>query len=257
MSLLHAFQSGEHNSAAVVFLHGAGLNARQWDAQLEYFASYFHCIAPDLPEHGGSTAFGPLTLAYSTHKLGELLSQIALDKPLHLVGHSFGASVGLHWLKREPKRFSSALVSGGAAGLSPSMASAARMSFGLTRLISQDKLVQASFRTFRIPCALQAKFERDMCRSVSPNFMNNLVTEMQRIELPDTSNPVLVLAGERETLSAKQAARQLAAKLPNAQAWTVPKVGHVWNLEQPDLFSKVLHDWLNCQEVYPPLRPLT
>ncbi|MGY3312417.1 pimeloyl-ACP methyl ester carboxylesterase [Peribacillus simplex] len=35
----------------MLFLHGGGVSSWMWDNQIEYFTHY-HCIVPDLPEHG-------------------------------------------------------------------------------------------------------------------------------------------------------------------------------------------------------------
>ena len=40
------------------------------------------------------------------------------------------------------------------------------------------------------------------------------------------------------------AARLLAMSVPNAKLKIIPNVGHVWNLESPDLFNRALDEFL-------------
>jgi pimeloyl-ACP methyl ester carboxylesterase len=44
------------------------------------------------------------------------------------------------------------------------------------------------------------------------------------------------------------AARSIADAVPNATLQIVPNVGHVWNLEAPELFNSVLVDFLGASD---------
>ena len=58
--------------------------------------------------------------------------------------------------------------------------------------------------------------------------------------------PILVAVGQKEDVMMKRAARRLARTLP-AQAVMVPEVGHVWNLEAPDLFNETVRALITDQ----------
>jgi 3-oxoadipate enol-lactonase len=57
--------------------------------------------------------------------------------------------------------------------------------------------------------------------------------------LPEIAVPTLVLCGSRDRVNLP-AARLLQAHIPGASLYIVPDAGHVWNLEQPDLFTQKL-----------------
>ena len=175
---LYVHESGRDRPVAVLLLHGGGLNGSQWAPQLVQLAE-FHCIAPDLPEHGGSAAFGPLTLVNAAQRLLTLLDQLAGDKPVHVVGHSFGGAVALQLLSQAPLRFASTLVSGGPAGLSSALAGLSMLSIGLLRLFPVDWLVEQTARQFHFSDAIRADFDWDLRRSMAPDFMRRLTREMQ------------------------------------------------------------------------------
>ncbi len=56
--------------------------------------------------------------------------------------------------------------------------------------------------------------------------------------------PVLVVVGEKETMFAKRAARRLSKAIEGAKGVMVPGVGHAWNLEAPDLFTRTVRAWV-------------
>ncbi len=51
---LYIHEAGAPDAPTVVFLHGLGLSGAMWQPQMERLMD-FHCLAPDLPEHGKST----------------------------------------------------------------------------------------------------------------------------------------------------------------------------------------------------------
>ena len=254
---LHVRESGRDRPVTVLLLHGGGLNGIQWAPQLDQLAE-FHCIALDLPEHGGSAAFGPLTLADAAQRLLALLDRLAGDKPVHVVGHSFGGAIALYLRGQAPWRFASMLMSGGSADLSSALAGLSILGSGLLRLLPVDWLVELTVRQFRLPDATRADFDWDLRRSMDRDFTRRLTCEMQKLALSGQNlTPVLALVGEHETWAARQAARQIGSRVAHARAFMVSGAHHVWNLEFPQLFSQVVRDWVLRSEVALPLQPLS
>ena len=64
-------------------------------------------------------------------------------------------------------------------------------------------------------------------------------------ELGKIQRPVLVMAGERDVVVPVENARRLAEKLPNAQWKIFKNAGHLFFLEEPDLFQRAVLDFLN------------
>ena len=61
--------TGPASAPTIVFLHGGGGGGWMWQPQLDGLPDY-HCLVPDLPEHGKSMAVKPLTIqgAADTHR---------------------------------------------------------------------------------------------------------------------------------------------------------------------------------------------
>ena len=75
----------------LLFLHGVGLKAEAWNAQVEVFKHTNRVFAPDMPGHGESERLGGKTsLEDYTKKLS-----ILIDEPATIVGHSMGAMIAL------------------------------------------------------------------------------------------------------------------------------------------------------------------
>ncbi len=89
---LAAIQSG--SGPDVLLLHGVGLRAEAWGAQLDGLASAGRLTAPDMPGHGES----PLNT--SNGKLSDYRDAVqsvldCLNGPVIVVGHSMGAMIAL------------------------------------------------------------------------------------------------------------------------------------------------------------------
>jgi pimeloyl-ACP methyl ester carboxylesterase len=86
----------------LLLLHGALVDARFFDQNIEALSNRFHVFAPDLRGHGHTAdVAGPLTYDAMAQDTIEFLEQI-VGGPAHLVGHSMGAGVALHHELRRP-----------------------------------------------------------------------------------------------------------------------------------------------------------
>lgn len=86
---LRAVRAG--NGPCVVLLHGVGLRAEAWGAQIDDLAQDFYVIAPDM---AGGDALEDYTDAVAE----------ALDAPAWIVGHSMGAMMALDLAARYPAK---------------------------------------------------------------------------------------------------------------------------------------------------------
>jgi pimeloyl-ACP methyl ester carboxylesterase len=64
-----------------------------------------------------------------------------------------------------------------------------------------------------------------------------------RSTMPRIQSPTVVLCGGRDRVNIG-GARLCAATVPSATLRIIPDVGHVWNLESPDLFTRTLDEFL-------------
>jgi pimeloyl-ACP methyl ester carboxylesterase len=113
---LHVLEWGPADaSAAVVLVHGVGSGAHIWDLSAPLLADPLRVVAVDQRGHGESEqpASGYDFPSVVADLLG-VLDGMGITEPSLLVGHSWGASVVLHFAVAHPDRTAGiALVDGG------------------------------------------------------------------------------------------------------------------------------------------------
>jgi pimeloyl-ACP methyl ester carboxylesterase len=84
----------------VLLIHGVGLRAEAWCAQIDDVSRACRVVAVDIPGHGQSSALP------DTAELADFTDRIvaALDEPAIVVGHSFGAMIALDMAIRHKAR---------------------------------------------------------------------------------------------------------------------------------------------------------
>ena len=78
-----------------------------------------------------------------------------------------------------------------------------------------------------------------------PEALVHVSQEMNKIKLPlERHVPTLIAVGQQEAFVIKHDAYEMRRSLHGARGVLVPGVGHFWNLEAPDLFTKTLRAWI-------------
>ncbi len=254
ISPLYVHEAGSPQAPAIVFLHGLGASGSMWQPQLEHLRDY-HCLAPDLPEHGKSANIGPFTLADSSQRVAALIRERARNGRASIVGLSMGAAVAIRLLADMPGIIDHVIVSGAAARINPIFATINRLNDPFIRFLSPDQLTEVMVRIFDVPEQYRGLLLADL-RAFKREAFSHFNEELTKIELPrNVKIPTLITVGQKETFIVKQAAREMSRTLP-AKAVLVPQVGHVWNLEAPHLFSATVHAWVTGAPLPKVLVPL-
>jgi pimeloyl-ACP methyl ester carboxylesterase len=240
---LHVAESGSPGSPAIVFLHGSPLSGRMWQPQLEGLPD-FHCLAPDLPGHGRSAEI-PLDMPNLVEELIEIIARRVPSGITHLVGLSFGGVVAQALMVKAPHMLDRVVLSGTSTRMSRLLVAMSQLNEPILRLLRPEQVAALVCMQFGIPPQHRKNMSEDFER-FSPKTLTRVLQTYLHIEMPaDFPSPVLVAVGGKETVFAKRAARALANGIPGAKGVCVPGCGHVWNLEAPDLFNRVLRAWLN------------
>jgi pimeloyl-ACP methyl ester carboxylesterase len=245
---LYLREAGPADAPALIFLHGLWLSSAMWQPQIECLSHDYHCLAPDLPEHGQSTDIGLLTLENTSRVVANLIREKTPHGRAHVVGLSLGGLAALGLLRDEPKVIEHLLVSGcgTAARLGPIIAAGSLLGKPLLHLLKPALLLNLALRQSQIPRPYLSVLLEDV-RHLQPDAILHFAAEFVKMKVPHRVNaPMLVTVGQKEDLMMKRAARRLARTLP-AQAVMVPGVGHVWNLEAPDLFNETVRAWITDQ----------
>lgn len=243
--MLYTYEAGSPASPAIVFLHGGGLSSRMWQPVIERLPE-FYCLAPDLPEHGHSTGLSPFDLDDAARRVAEMIRLHVPGRKAHLVGLSLGGAVVLNTARLDPAVAGRMMVTGTAARLGKFLGQLALSSLWMLRYYKPETLAKQSAKQWGIPEVYLPLFMDDLVHATSPDFNRTLIENLMQQELPECLQaPLLVTVGGKETVPAKQAARKLMRFYREATGRMIPGMGHVWALQNPDLFAATVKAWVS------------
>lgn len=260
---LYLKQTGKTNSETIIFLHGGGIAGWMWDRQLEAFNDY-HCLVPDLPEHGKSIDIKPFTMKGAAEMIVDIIRDQAHGGKAHLVGISLGAQIIVQILSTAPEVVDHALISGTLVHTIPHTETFLKLLDYLIKAYEPvkdtDFFIKANMRMYNLPKSLFNEF-KESTHLISPDSLNRILKENMLFKLPagleKAGAPVLVMAGEKDYQIIKESARDLINILPNSKAYMALKVGHLWNMESPEPFNSVLRGWINDKPFPDGVEPLS
>jgi pimeloyl-ACP methyl ester carboxylesterase len=255
--MVYTYESGSPASPAIVFLHGGGLSSRMWQPIIERLPE-FYCLAPDLPEHGRSASQTPFDLDDAARRVAEMIRLHVPGRKANLVGLSLGGAVVLNIARLDPAVAGRMMVTGTAARLSKFLGRLSLSSLWMLRYYKPETLAKQSAKQWGIPEAYLPLFQEDLLHATSADFNRTLIENLMRQELPEClPAPMLVTVGGKETIPAKQAARKLTCLYREATGRMVPGMGHVWALQNPDLFAATIKAWVTEKPLPALLQPLS
>jgi pimeloyl-ACP methyl ester carboxylesterase len=245
---LYLREAGPAEAPCIVFLHGLWISSVMWQPQIERLSHEYHCLAPDLPEHGQSTDIGLLTLENTSRVLVNLIREQSPHGRAHIVGLSLGGSVALGLLRDAPEVIDHMMLSGTAARLGPRIAALSKLGKPLLHLLKPAPLLSLGLGLSKVPQPYLNILRADV-RHLKPEAIIHFADALVTMEVPQAvQTPILVTFGQKEILltQANRSARELCRSLP-AKAVMAPGVGHLWNLEAPDLFTETVRAWMTDQ----------
>lgn len=114
--MIHRF--GPRDGPPILALHGLTGHGKRWRHLADEHLPRARVIAPDLRGHGRSTWNPPWGLADQVDSLLEVLD-VEADRPVVLVGHSYGGAIAVHLAACAPERVRALLLLDPALGLDP------------------------------------------------------------------------------------------------------------------------------------------
>jgi 3-oxoadipate enol-lactonase len=205
----------------VLFLPGLGAGIDPWEAQLRALPAGFTGLAPDIPGLDRAATPGAFTFAGAARALRDLLDEHGVDRA-HVCGLSLGAMTATQLVLDFPERVASLVLSGSQVRVPPALMAIQRT---IVRMLPESAAERMVLTKAQWLGALQVV--ADM------NFREGLA---------GIQAPTLVLCGSRD-LANLAPARELARTIPNAELRIVPRAGHPWNQQKPELFSRTIAEF--------------
>ena len=250
----------EGQGAPILLIHGWGVSGALFDQQIEGLAAQFRVVAPDLPGHGGSAAFGAdLPFAHLADAIARLVAELRLER-LCVVGWSMGAMVAWDLVVRYPAIDIAGLVS---VDMVPSLLNRPGWDYGLrdgddaaifdrnTQRMRDDWPAYVDLFVPRIfsagpTAATRGQVERAtrVALANDPESMAQCWMRMAeqdfRSRLREIEVPALVVASEHSQLYSVAGAEWLCRQLPHARLEIFHHAGHAPHIEETDKFNRML-----------------
>jgi 3-oxoadipate enol-lactonase len=246
---------GEGPGDPLVLLHAFPLNGRMFEPQMEAFSGGRRVVAPDFPGFGRSprTPAQP-DVRYYAEAVGGLLDRLGLDRVV-LGGVSMGGYVAFACLRHFPQRVSGLVL----ANTRPEADSdevrenrkdmARRVAeegvevlveLQMERLLARDTLENDEEVVERVRAMILESAPGGVVAALGAMRTRPDSTPL----LAEIEAPTLVIGGEEDGISSPEVMGAMAQKIPNSRHVTLPRAGHLSNLENPEGFNAALREFL-------------
>ncbi len=250
MSLYYE-ESGNKDAPAIIFLHGGGISGWMWKQQVAAFRDY-HCIVPDLPEHGKSINEKPFTIIDSADRVAQLIRNHSKGGKAHVVGHSIGAKIIVELLNRHPDVIDhSVIVSALCRPIPFQKLSCNRFTYKLTVMMLKSKrLLKYQVKQFGFADEVDRQNLADDFKLFTTDFLGRLYGELfKHLKLPehlsDARASSLIIAGAKESKAMRESVKDLEKALPNSKGILLSGYRHDIPMRASDDFNGIIREWIN------------
>ncbi|MBP9160505.1 MAG: alpha/beta hydrolase [Flavobacteriales bacterium] len=250
--------SADDGRPKLMLVHGITSQSLMWAKNVKNLSKDYDLIIPDLISHGKSTTqwSGNSVDAQVAH-LQLILDSLGIQKPVDLVGNSYGGAVVANFAEQHPTRVKKLVIQDGpASDYTAAMADSVARSVGAKDIADlfnpKDKEEQKRLMSLIMYKPIKA-----------PGFAFRQINDMMKAKAPQTSAllhdllnredqyahktynwpmPVYVFWGEGDRLIPLSVGKGIAARnhLPADHLIIFPEAGHVANIEHPEEFEKEL-----------------
>ncbi|MCW2855013.1 MAG: hsaD 3 [Marmoricola sp.] len=257
---------------ALLLLHGLGCDHTTWDPVIEKLAKKYTVIAPDLLGHGQSAKpRADYSVGGYANGMRDLLTVLNIDK-VTVVGHSLGGGVAMQFAYQFPER-TERMVLVAPGGLGPEVTPMIRMvglpgfktamavltlpgirHVGIAGMRALSRTGLAATHDLDEVADIYDSFKDAGARSAIAHVVRAVVdTRGQIVTMVDRAYltqamPMLVVWGTEDKVIPVKHAETVAAIAPGAQVEVLGNSGHFPHKDHPDLFVKILNDFVRSTQ---------
>jgi len=248
---------------AVVFLHGFPFNRVMWRAQIEFLSVRgYRCVAPDLRGLGENKSASEVnTMDDMARDVATLLDELKIDRAV-ICGLSMGCYVAFEFAHLFPSRVSALVLAGGRCE-GPDKAEKQSREQQARRVLEQGfaPSVESILQSLLAPQTLAEKPEvvarvREMVAQTDPRGAAAAQRGMAARrdycgDLAQVSVPTLIVAGRDDGVRKPIDAETIHRGIKGSRLETIRDAGHLMNMEQPEVFNRMLWHWLDSMRSVP------
>ncbi len=224
--------SPERPQRTIVFIHGFGGKAEQWQYQMQKFALDNRVIALDLRGHGLSDQpDSGYDMPRIQLDLEAAVDQLKISAPFILVGHSFGGAVVTDYAINHPEHIEKLILiaTAGEFKLSP------LFKFGLNLPLFLLRLIEPFTRPWlhAPPHALRQFYLDNLSRWSGWDKFSKLQV------------PVMVIRGHRDIVFDRPLFEKVAQSIPGGEDVDIGSSGHMVMLERREAVNRAIARFLD------------
>ena len=215
----------------VVPIHGAG--GCKLSPAIRQLAVHFRLVAPIIPGFDGTEQSPQMeTVRDVADIVAELIGR-ECDGRASVIGHSLGGHVASWLAVRHGARVRSLLL----------MCSAGFRKPGTRPTGDTSKLLYA--HPERVPPASSADKWNATNQSIAARYRGESSMDTPLLDrLSEIHCPVLLVHGASDQLMPIESSQRIKSRLPQAEMVLIPDAGHVIDVDQPEIYLRVVRDFL-------------
>ena len=240
----------------LILLPGIAATYRGYALMLNRLSAKFRTVILDYPgEHADDrTRLGKITHEHLVDDLFGLIDHLNIGRAF-LIGLSFGSTVVLRALHREPRRFPKGVVQGAFGYRRFTVAERLALAFGRrlpgdsSRLPFRERVLAYNCKS-HFPSIIEDRWpyyveQNGLTPIAALSHRLDLVARLDlRPLLPQIPNPVLLLQGNEDRIIHRRHFDELNELLPAAEGVLMPLVGHQPHYTHAEALAQVTADWL-------------
>lgn len=244
---MYYIEAGDKSAPLMLFLHGGGVSGWMWDKQIQHFTDY-HCIIPDLPEHGQSKDGTTFSIKRSAEELIDLIEDKAKGKRVIVIGFSLGAQITIQMLSMKPDSIDYAMINSALVRPISFMKKLIKPSVRLTfPLIKNKSFSRAQAKVLYIDQDYFGQYYQESLQMNSDTLVR-ILEENMSFEIPEhfhkASSKILVTIGEKEKAVMRKSAMDIVKSNSNCTGIMISDIGHGVSLAKPHFFNRMIEEWI-------------
>ena len=219
--------SPDHPQRTIVFLHGYGGHARQWQYQLHRFSDANRVIALDLRGHGQSDKpGGDYSMERILNDIEAALRELEVAGQIVLVGHSFGGAVATEYAVAHPDRVACLILIATAGEFKLNPLYRVLLRFPQSILSAAGPFVRRWLGA--PPHVMHAWYHQNLSKWIGWSLFRSV------------SVPTLVVRGHLDIVFERPHFEEVARTIPNADELDVGASGHMVMLERREAVNRAI-----------------
>jgi 3-oxoadipate enol-lactonase len=241
---------------AIVFIHGHPFNQSMWDPQVAALTWKYRVITFDLRGYGASDVptAEATTLETMASDINALLDHLNIPKAV-IAGLSMGGQIAMAFAEQYPHRLSGLILAATFPQADTEEAIKTRRATA-DRFLQQGSVLPGGEMIAKLIAPASLKRDPDIAVKVftmiahtppagaAAALRGRALRKDYTQSLTRITVPTLIIVGTEDVYTNVETAKQIHQSIPNSHLEIFDGIGHLPNLEAPDHFNAILHDYL-------------